>query len=189
MCRSPVGVKHRVLDADALAETLSARGFRAGPRQEQTDEYFDTIDGRFQHDDFVARVRTVGTQVTAGFKGPRSFHEDGTSRRVEIEFPAADTDTVHRALAAQHLVCVWRLQKRRVEYKGDGELIVALDELPELGMFVEFEGPPEEIAALRVHVRDAVGAPERGNYAELAREWLRGQGRPLPDPPGLAFGR
>ena len=81
----------------------------------------------------------VAGTVIAGFKGPRTYADDGTYRRIEVEFPA--TGDVRDALARQGLIMVWRLSKRRREFRRDG-LVVAVDELPELGTYAEFEGDP-----------------------------------------------
>jgi predicted adenylyl cyclase CyaB len=178
--------KHRVLDVAALRGGLTALGFAAGPVLTHVDEYFDTADRQLEQADFVARLRSVERRVVAGFKGPRSHHPDGTYRRIEVEFPAATAEEVRRALAEQALRCVWRLEKRRREYTAAASegLIVALDELPELGAYVEFEGPPAQISAVRARVAGYVGPAERRNYFELGRDWLRAQGR---DPVELVF--
>lgn len=169
--------KHSVPDPVALIARLEALGYRGSAAQEQLDEYYDTPDGQLRRQDLVARLRVVAGVVTAGFKGPRTYPDDGTSRRVEVEFPAAAD--VRDAFARQGLVPVWRLAKRRREYRpADGPLVVAVDELPELGTFAEFEGDPARIALAREQVAGLIGPPERRNYAELAADWLRGHGRP-----------
>ncbi len=171
--------KHPVPDPAALVRRLEALGFRGAPEQEQLDEYYDTPDGQLRRQDLVARLRTVAGSGTAGFKGPRTYAADGTYRRVEVEFPAGGG--TREALARQGLVAVWRLAKRRREYRRDhdrGGLVVAVDELPELGTFAEFEGDPALIMRAREQVAGLIGPPERRNYAELAADWLRGHGRP-----------
>lgn len=176
--------KHPVPDPGALVARLEALGFRAAPRQEQLDEYYDTPDGQLRRQDLVARLRVVAGRAIAGFKGPRTYGVDGTYRRVEVEFPAGGD--VRDAFARQGLVAVWRLAKRRREFRrdsdsGDGNgagLVVAVDELPEVGTFAEFEGDPALIMLAREQVAGLIGPPERRNYAELAADWLREHGRP-----------
>lgn len=173
--------KHPVPDPAALVTRLEALGFRTALPQEQLDEYYDTPDGQLRRQDLVTRLRVVAGTATAGFKGPRSYADDGTYRRVEVEFPATGTD-VRDAFARQGLVLVWRLAKRRREFRrGDGggaHLVVAVDELPEVGTFAEFEGDPAQITLAREQVAGLIGPPERRNYAELAADWLRRHGRP-----------
>ncbi|MEV0128804.1 CYTH domain-containing protein [Dactylosporangium sp. NPDC050688] len=167
--------KHPVPDPGELADRLGALGFRAAPEQEQLDEYYDTPDGQLRRQDLVARLRVVAGVVTAGFKGPRSYADDGTYRRVEVEFPAGGD--ARDAFARQGLVVVWRLAKRRREFRRDG-LVVAVDELPRVGTYVEFEGDPALITLARRQVTGLIGPPEPRNYAELAAAWLRAHGRP-----------
>ncbi|MET7418878.1 CYTH domain-containing protein [Dactylosporangium sp. NPDC005555] len=162
--------KHPVPDPAALGARLAALGFEPGPVREQLDEYYDTPGGGLRGQDLVARLRVVAGAATAGFKGPRTHAEDGTYRRIEVEFPA-DAATVRAAFAAQGLTLVWRLAKRRREFRRDG-LVVAVDELPLLGAYAEFEGPPAQIAAARDQVAGLVGRPEPRNYAELAKARL-----------------
>ena len=167
--------KHPVPDPAALIARLGALGFQATPVQEQLDEYYDTPDGQLRRQDLVARLRVVAGAVTAGFKGPRSYAGDGTYQRVEVEFPAAGE--ARDAFARQGLVAVWRLAKRRLEFRR-GRLVVAVDELPRLGTYAEFEGDRAQITLAREQVADLIGPPERRNYAELAADWLRAHGRP-----------
>jgi predicted adenylyl cyclase CyaB len=171
--------KHPVPDPGVLAARLRSLGFTAGPIEAQVDEYYDTPDGRLRGQDLVARLRVAGAAATAGFKGPRSHAADGTYRRVEVEFPVPDAAGVRDAFARQGLQLVWRLEKRRREFRH-GELVVAVDELPRLGTYAEFEGPPERIAAAREQVTGLIGPPEPRNYAELATDWLRAHGDPVP---------
>ncbi|GAB3827873.1 class IV adenylate cyclase [Dactylosporangium cerinum] len=168
--------KHHVPDPAALLDRLRALGFQGSPKQEQIDEYYDTPDGRLRGQDLVARLRVVAGVATAGFKGPRTGADDGTYRRVEVEFPA--TGEVRDAFARQGLILVWRLAKRRREFRRGTDLVIAVDELPALGTYVEFEGDPIEIAAARDRVQGLIGPAEPRNYAELAADWLREHGRP-----------
>jgi predicted adenylyl cyclase CyaB len=168
--------KHHVPDPAALVGRLEALGFRGTPEQEQLDEYYDTPDGRLRQEDLVARLRVVAGVATTGFKGPRTGADDGTYRRVEVEFPA--TGEVRDAFARQGLILVWRLAKRRREFRRGTDLVIAVDELPELGSYAEFEGDPTRIAAARERVAGLIGPAEPRNYAELAADWLRGHGRP-----------
>lgn len=159
--------KHPVPDPGALMTRLEALGFRAAPPQEQLDEYYDTPDGRLRAQDLVARLRVTGATATAGFKGPRTQAGDGTNHRIEVEFPSPDPGGVRAAFADQGLILVWRLAKRRREFHR-AALVVAVDELPRLGTYAEFEGPPPQIAAARDQVADLIGPAEPRNYAELA---------------------
>jgi predicted adenylyl cyclase CyaB len=173
--------KHRVADTAAVTATLVQLGFRAGPIMLESDEYYDTAAGLLRAGDMVVRLRLVQERVTACFKGPRTYLPDGSYSRLEVELPAAGIGEVRAAFSAQGLVCVWRLQKRRRQYRHPDRLVVVCaDEVPELGHFVELEGEPADIADVRRALGWHIGPPERLNYRELAGQWLAGQGSPAP---------
>nr|WP_240942402.1 class IV adenylate cyclase [Planosporangium thailandense] len=170
--------KHRIRDGAAVLAVLDRLGFRADPVSLQADEYYDTPVGLLGAANLVLRLRVVDGQVTAGFKGPRSFLPDGSHARIEVELPAADAEDVRAALAEQGLVCVWRLQKRRREYHRPGlSIVVCLDELPRLGHFVELEGESDDIAEVRRSLGATIGPAEPLSYRDLALRWLGEQGR------------
>ena len=169
--------KHRARDAVMVVDVLGRLGFRPTSEQLQADEYFDTRTGSLHAVDLVVRLRLVGARVIACFKGPRTYLPDGTYSRIEVELPAGTPDQVRAALAAQDLVCVWRLQKRRREYHHPDEpIVVCLDELPALGRFVELEGAPTAIASVRGALGEHIGPPERLNYRDLAMRWMADRG-------------
>jgi predicted adenylyl cyclase CyaB len=172
--------KHRVADPAAVTATLVQLGFRAGPITLESDEYYDTAAGLLRAGDLVVRLRLVHERVTACFKGPRTYLPDGSYSRLEVELPSAGVSEVRAALSAQGLICVWRLQKRRCQYRHpDRPVVVCADEVPALGHFVELEGEPADIAEIRRALSWHIGPPERLNYRELAGQWLAGQGNPV----------
>lgn len=172
--------KHRVRDAPAVLDALERLGFHAAGVRVQDDEYFDTPTNLLRAGDMVVRLRRVGGTVTACFKGPRTYLPDGSYSRIEIEMPAGGLAEVRAALSAQSLRCVWRLQKRRSEFRHPEQaILVCLDEVPRLGQFVELEGEPPDIAWLTAALGSAIEPPERLNYRELAARHLRMQGNTL----------
>lgn len=162
--------KHRVPDEAVLDGALAALGFVVDPGVDrQVDEYYDSPDGSLRRADVVCRIRLHDRCAEAGFKGPRRWHDDGSHTRIEVELPVAGVDEVRAALARQGLGRVWRLEKRRRVFRRPScELIVCVDELPGLGVFVELEGPPAEITAVRGALGAAIGAAEPRNYHEIA---------------------
>jgi predicted adenylyl cyclase CyaB len=178
--------KHRVRNGAAVRAVLDRLGFRADGVSLQADEYYDTPAGLLRAADLVLRLRVVDGDVTAGFKGPRTFLADGSHARLEVELPAAEADEVRARLTRQGLICVWRLQKRRREYRRPGQsMVVCLDELPRLGHFVELEGDRDDIAHVRRSLGASIGPPERLNYGDLARRWMAERGGVAPT---LTFG-
>ncbi|MGC9665690.1 class IV adenylate cyclase [Planosporangium sp. 12N6] len=169
--------KHRVRDGAAVRAALDRLGFHGEAVALQADEYYDTPTGLLRAADLVVRLRLVGGQVTAGFKGPRTYLPDGSHARLEVELPAAAADEVRAELAGQGLVCVWHLQKRRREYRHPAmSIVVCMDELPALGHFLELEGEPDDIVRVRGSLGDHIGPAEPLNYRDLAKRWLAERG-------------
>jgi adenylate cyclase class IV len=74
-------------------------------------------------------------------------------------------------------MCTWFFEKRRREYRRPGgRLVLAIDEIPELGHFLEIEGPLEEVRDLRERLEPCVGPVERRNYRELFIDYKSRQG-------------
>ncbi|MDO8347523.1 MAG: hypothetical protein Q7S85_06465 [Rugosibacter sp.] len=82
----------------------------------------------------------------------------------------------------------WFFEKRRTTFQGiGGRLIVPLDEIPELGFFVEIEGPLNLIRELEAELGGAVGPQERRNYAEVFRAYKINGGARRDSVEGAAF--
>lgn len=161
--------KHRVVDEPGLLAALAALGFTPAGAGLQRDEYYDSPARTLHDGDLVCRLRVTPAGVEAAFKGPRWFQADGSHRRIEVELPIATADEARAALARQGLVLTWLLEKRRRTFRHPVRPVeVSLDELPGLGLFVELEGPPAEISAIRDGLGPAVGNAETRNYRELA---------------------
>jgi adenylate cyclase class 2 len=111
----------------------------------QNDYYFDDKNGSMKNLDKALRLRIEerdGNQkIVLAFKGPR---QNGKfKQRQEIEFGIDDAQRAIDLLGALGFIKVLEIQKRRRIWQiGDCE--VGLDELPELGTFIEIEGPSEE---------------------------------------------
>lgn len=180
--------KHEVLDVDLLLERLTALGYHGGDTTVHVDEYYDTVAESLTRDDFVVRLRITSAETLVAFKGPRRNNPDGTYTRVEVELPVDRIDAVRAALTAQRLECRRRIEKRRREFrKCSSSLIVAFDEVPCLGNFIELEGDPDDIRAATAELGDMIGTAERRNYYELlADRWVQ-QGNDIGDLTGTSF--
>lgn len=159
--------KHPVQDLDGIFRRLAALGCAVAEPVTHLDEYYDTTDGLLSSEDFVARLRMTAGALVIGFKGPRAFHADGTYSRIEIELPGGELAEVRAALSRQGLVRTWQLEKRRQEFRPEPGLVVAVDELPVVGFFVELEGEPGQIAAVACQLGSTLGPPDPRNYREL----------------------
>lgn len=161
--------KHRALDIVAVRQRLIDAGFRESGMKSQRDEYFDDAQRTLAAADYVVRLRAEGGEAEIGFKGPRHHGASGEQSRFEIEVPIGSADSVRAALDSQEMNPTWFFEKRRVEFtRAAGEMVV-LDEIPEMGWFVEIEGDSSFISDTRAVLTDCLGEPEWDNYAELFR--------------------
>lgn len=161
--------KHRVIgDLGELAETLGRLGFKRTREVEQRDEYFDTPGGALSGHDYVVRLRFEDGLPTVCVKGPRFFTDQQAYSRLELEFPGGDIERLRTALSGRGLLQTWTFEKRRTEFRSEQRrVLVAVDEVPELGHFIEIEGTTPDTTPVRAAIQQFISGPERRNYKEL----------------------
>ena len=158
--------KYKVEDLKLLKRILSAWRFKPGSSLMQRDEYFDTKQFTYSSLNNVVRLRYEGSSLKFCHKGPLARAADGKYSRIELEIDAAKT--ARRELEAKGMILTWFFEKRRVEYRrADLPIVVALDEIPEFGHYVEIEGPPSSSRDIEQALRPALGEPETRNYKDL----------------------
>jgi adenylate cyclase class 2 len=115
----------------------------------QNDAYFDDGKGTMRKADSALRIRRQmvrgKNQVVITCKGPKK--RGRFKRRREIEFAVGDGNLAEKFLEMLGYKKMIIVKKNRREWRLGG-CIVALDELPALGSFVEIEGPSEKKIAL-----------------------------------------
>jgi adenylate cyclase class 2 len=174
-----IEMKFPVADFAPVQRVLSAWGAAGGESRQDADHYFNAPDRDFGRTDEALRLRRIGRANFVTYKGPK--RDAHTKTRTEVEVPLAEGDEVARDFAAllQHLG--YRpsavVEKRRTIYhlKRDGfELEVCLDEVKELGCFVELEimAPEEQLDRGRALLQQAAAeleltASERRSYLEM----------------------
>jgi len=185
--------KVRVESLAAPRERLRAAGAQRVARVLEENRLFDRPDGSLRLAGCGLRVRSVrvlaGTaaKATLTFKGPRAAGVFKQREEIEVEIDDAETmGGILRALGYAERVV---FEKRRESWLL-GPCRVELDELPELGTFVEVEGPDETA------IRTALAAisleslpPIARSYAAMAAELLEarpGAGRALRFPPSTS---
>jgi adenylate cyclase class 2 len=136
--------KYRVVDLSACKETLRLLGAEFEEATPQVDRYFAHPSRDFAATDEAFRLRRDGETNRITYKGPKV---DATIKtRQEIELPLADgNDYLDRfsalleALSFQPVAQVSKLRTTaRVKWK-DRTVTVCLDEVEEVGDFVEIE--------------------------------------------------
>jgi adenylate cyclase, class 2 len=140
-----IEAKLKVDALEPIAQKLAQIGATAGGEVVQTDYYFDDAESSLAKSDKALRMRKEvqeGKEKTIlAYKGPR---ENGKfKRRQEVQFGVDNAQQTIALLGALGYEKSLVIQKRRKLWWLEG-CEIALDELPQLGTFVEIEGPSEE---------------------------------------------
>jgi adenylate cyclase, class 2 len=156
--------KLKVDSLKPIAQRLSQIGAKAGGEVVQTDYYFDDAGGSLAKSDKALRlrkeVRDEKEKIILAYKGPR---ESGKfKRRQEVQFGVDNSEQAIALLSSLGYAEALVIQKRRKLWYLEG-CEVALDELPQLGTFVEIEGPSEEKIA---DVQSLLGLADRLHIKE-----------------------
>jgi adenylate cyclase class 2 len=179
-----IEAKFRAGDPQAWRARLDACGAQPSARVLETNRILDTPARELLAKDCALRLRTCQplegdrqTTATLTYKGPRAT---GLMKaREEIETHVADPVATMAILQQLGFSEVLSYQKRRETWRlGDCE--VCLDELPELGWFVEVEGPsPTAVESVLERLELSIQAALRETYVEMAAA----HGRLTPDGP------
>ena len=173
-----IEIKFKVDDPAALREKLAAAGAQRVGEVLESNVFFDTPDDSLRQQGTGLRLRTeygpdgseLRTLVTA--KGPRRPGE--LKIRSEHELVAASHEEGRAFLQTLGYRSALTFAKRRETFRlGDAEIVI--DELPELGFFMEIEAPTEQ----RVQdVRGRLGLADEptvtDSYPAIVREHLDG---------------
>lgn len=159
-----IEAKIKVADLGQVAARLRGLGARERGRVVQRDWFFDRADGSMRRGDVGLRLREEtgadGVKTVMCYKGPRL--KGRYKEREEIEFTLSDAEQGREFLAALGFEATLAFEKRRWLWELQG-CEVCLDEVVELGAFVEVEGPGEQ----QVHqTLAALGLKETEHIAE-----------------------
>lgn len=164
-------LKFRVESHMAVRSRLSTIGARYLQRVVETNWILDFADGSLQKQGCGLRVRLsiehgTGNQETElTFKGPRAAGPFKT--REELQTIVDDPEMVLKILAMLGLHPVLRYEKRRESWETGG-CRIELDQPPEIGFFVEIEGPGgTEIREVQQQLGLEAGDVEPSSYVGL----------------------
>jgi adenylate cyclase class 2 len=140
-----IEAKFRLADPDALRRALRQAGAKALGQVLEHNLYFDTPDGRLRRADCGLRLRTeqaagAPARTVVTYKGPRRPGE--LKIRPEHEVAVDSAETARAILEGLALAPTLAFEKRREDFQL-GPARVSLDELPELGFFLEIEADDE----------------------------------------------
>ena len=170
-----IEAKFRLADPAAMREKLADAGAQSLGTTTQGDTYYDTPDGKLWKSDQGFRIRIEQTpksnrQVVLTHKGPRRGGD--VKIRPEAEQIFSSAESAGAVLESMGLCPCLSFQKRRESYQL-GEARIALDELPQLGFFLEIEADSE--AAVQ-RARKALGLADEplvtATYAALVADHL-----------------
>ncbi|MFP4052806.1 MAG: class IV adenylate cyclase [Phycisphaerae bacterium] len=169
--------KLKIDDHTPVREALHALDAEPIGRLLQTDTYFDSEDARLFETGCGLRIRTVeplgegevrqSTDPLVTFKGPLD-PSSAVKRREEIETHCGSAEAMQRLLGVFDMQPRLIIQKRRESFLLD-DCRIELDELPNIGCFVEIEGPSES-AVSAVQEKLGLGGRESicDSYLHLA---------------------
>lgn len=141
------------LDKDA-APTIEAAGYRFLTTTHQVDRYF-MVDKMLEGKRSYLRIREDKTKLSFSLDFHQVISAYATQEQ-EIQFSSMDQiRTMERILAALGMRQICVVDKVRKTYRK-GEFSVVLDEVKELGFFVEIEMSGEDCSATRSRIETEV---------------------------------
>jgi len=164
-----VEFKGRVKAHGPVEKRLAALGFHFEGTEGHSDIYFMHPTRDFAETDEALRVRTVDGRAILTYKGPKVDKVSKTREEVEVEVKG-DMPLVLERLGFKK---VMEVRKVRKVYRKD-DIEVCLDDVTDLGLFVEVESKSTDLEATRARVLNVVNALgikdsdlERRAYLEL----------------------
>ncbi|MBN1806727.1 MAG: class IV adenylate cyclase [Sedimentisphaerales bacterium] len=174
MC-AEIEAKLKVDSHSEIERKLGELGAKFLGEQLQTDYFFDDTNTTLIKTDKCLRLRKQKADNNENYfltyKGSRE--ESNFKKRQEIESEIKDAGSFYKLLSALGYEQVLVLEKKRCLWQyGDCE--VALDHLPDLGDFVEIEGPDEQSIVNVQNILGLSGSPHISkSYAYLLMEKLQ----------------
>lgn len=175
-----IEAKMKLDDVSALVEAIAARGGSPIGQYLEENAFFDTEDRALLAADEGLRLR-VSTNVDTRAEHVSITHK-GSNRHGSLKCREETEVSVGRATDAarllEHLgyVKILMFQKKRISYRLEG-CRIEIDEVPNLGHFVEIEGHGEGQV---MRVREMLGLSEKplikASYAAMLFAWMQERG-------------
>ena len=169
-----IEAKLKVDSLETVKEKLEKLGACFVEEQNQKDYYFDDLNSTFAKIDSCLRIRQQrdndGEKIFLTYKGPKQ--KDNFKKRAEIEIEVNDFEAAQKLFLALGYKESIVVEKRRQLWRL-GDCLVALDDVLELGSFVEIEGADDKKIA---EVQKRLGLENlqhiNSSYADLLAEKL-----------------
>jgi adenylate cyclase class 2 len=163
--------------AAARAAVARAGGRLAVARRLLDDTLFDRSDGALRRSRTALRIRRDGSRGALTWKGP--VRPGPVKSREEIETGVDDAAALQVVIEALGFHPVFRSQKFREEYHLDA-VNITVDDTP-MGVFVEIEGPPDQIPSVTARLGLTTADFVLESYATLWRRWCESHGQRMGD--------
>jgi adenylate cyclase class 2 len=142
-----IEAKVRVADFTTLRRRLRELGAKSLGKNREINRFYDTPNHALRRKDSGVRIRTSvhsdkGVSHVVTFKGPRQASK--YKLREELEFTTDDPDATAAVFERLGYQFELSFEKRRESWQL-GRCKIELDELPQLGKFLEVEGPSERV--------------------------------------------
>ncbi len=168
-------VKFAVAGHQAIAAAVIREGGRYIGSFEQTDQFYDTPDGRLCDGGSGLRIRRlrrlagesdeIDIRPEVTFKGPRRT-DTRAKVRPEYQTHLDDAEALEKIFDACGLEPTIIVRKKRTSYRLDN-CQIELDELPGVGCFVEVEGPDEKTIFALCERLGLTGEPVSESYLAM----------------------
>lgn len=181
-----IEAKIKVDELDEIRKRLSVLGAANEGEALEKNWVFDDDNGRLKADGALLRVRCLGEPggiLTVKRPTPGGDGEFKTREEVETL-----VDSVHDLLKQLDMLGYrksWIYEKRRQTWLWH-DCVLALDECPEMGSFVEIEGEPDRIREVCAELELDPDAHLNDNYHVLWTRWLEARGE---GPRDMVFAR
>ena len=166
--------KIRVPDLAPLRRRLEELGAANEGACLERNWVMDRRDGELHRQDVLLRVRSMGG--TGGVLTVKHRVDGGAFKtREEVESMVDSTEDLLRQLEMVGFVVTWVYEKYRATWLWN-DCVLALDECPEIGSFIEIEGAPESIVEAAGHLGLDPADHIDDNYLGLWQKHLAARG-------------
>ncbi len=165
-----VEAKFRSPGNDRVIEALERLGAKRLSEESMEDIYYQHPSRDFGVSDEAIRLRRYGDSAELTYKGPRMASSSAKARE-ELSMAVVDSLSAARILERLGFYELTKVRKRRTTYLID-KLRIAVDDVDELGQFVELELITEDIAKAEsllrsVHKDLPLGDEVKETYLEM----------------------
>ena len=133
-----IEVKAHVDDSRKMERAIIAMGATPIGIQDQADTYYNAPHRNFENTDEALRIRVEDGGAFLTYKGPKM--DTISKTRQEFQTVIKEPETIGNILSSLGFFPVATVTKRRKNYRL-GDFFISLDEVRDLGSFIEIEIP------------------------------------------------